>query len=191
MSDNLLHQHLYVHQSLQHWHRPGGLFGLTSHLFLFSYVMRCWHFRTEKCHQRKPHFMYRINRVDPQGSMNCNISHVGISTYNKIKYNTIKLDGGGGHHSDYDPSIRWISWISVRPVYCVAISVSCSFNTFGSKGRPVVSVTPSSRPNYRGQAVEYPSVAAPPLLRVKIEVKLCPEHRIIILSLFTAPKGEL
>lgn len=96
MSDNLLHQHLYVHQSLQHWHRPGGLFGLTSHLFLFSYVMRCWHFRTEKCHQRKPHFMYRINRVDPQGSMNCNISHVDISTYNKIKYNTIKWDGGGG-----------------------------------------------------------------------------------------------
>ena len=55
----------------------------------------------------------------------------------------------------------------------------------------MVSVTLPSRPNYRGQADEYPSVVAPPPLRAEIEAKLCPERRLIVLSLFTAPKGEL
>lgn len=55
----------------------------------------------------------------------------------------------------------------------------------------MVSVTLSSRPNYRGQADKYLSVVAPPLPRAEIEAKLCLEHRLIVLSLFTAPKGEL
>lgn len=31
----------------------------------------------------------------------------------------------------------------------------------------------------------------PPTLKAEIEAKLHPEHRLIILSMFTAPKGEL
>lgn len=38
----------------------------------------------------------------------------------------------------------------------------------------MVSVTLSSRPNYRGQDDEYPSVGAPPPLRVDIEANLFP-----------------
>lgn len=46
-------------------------------------------------------------------------------------------------------------------------------------------VSVSSRPDYRGQADKYPSVVAPPLLRAKIEIKLFPEHRLIVLSVYS------
>ena len=55
----------------------------------------------------------------------------------------------------------------------------------GGKVRPVDSVTLSSRPDYRGQADKYPSVVAPPLPRAKIEIKLFPEHRLIVLSVYS------